>query len=343
MAQPQHTRNDPHAGCMTCTGPNPRGPQLVRALRGEPHAEAPIWGEKVVPPEIVFGGYDPPPLRPYRDFFTDSGNHGPSGFQQSKLRLGRNESRGGSQPCGGLVEPPCEGTAYKQVSVPFSTTHPEGYRIGPSDALHQRRRRRTTGQSDPRRTAQQPFGVGRAPSGHRPLQEVQPEPVQLRRHGRHPAASRGRVCRRVPECILSWIRGRYVRGRELEDRGLGRNDDRGLQATLRTIGRDAGRTGSVDGTPDRPRCTEPAAVDTPAARGMRCRVRRASSSSAASSGSSRGRWSDLRRRVLPHLRLHRAMSGGRCTRVCIDRLDPRTSYTATRRPIPLVMRRTVFP
>ena len=47
--------------------------------------------------------------------------------------------------------------------------------------------------------------------------------------------------------------GAMYEGRELEDRGLVRNDDRGLQATLRTIGRDAGRTGSVGRAPDRSR------------------------------------------------------------------------------------------
>ena len=125
MAQPQHTRNDPHAGCMSALDPIVGGHSWYEHYVENRTLRHP-FGREAIPPEIVFGGYDPPPLRPYRDFFTDNANHGLADFSSRNFVSVGTNLGGGSQPCGGLVEPPCEETAYKQVSLPFSTTTLKG-------------------------------------------------------------------------------------------------------------------------------------------------------------------------------------------------------------------------
>ena len=123
MAQPQHTRNDPHAGCADI--------DPVNAIVGahswyEEYTENRMLGrtfpriEDVVP-GLVLGGYDPVPVRPYDDFFTEANRRGIADFSSRNFLSAGTNLGGSSERCGGLVEPPCEASAYRQAVQPFST------------------------------------------------------------------------------------------------------------------------------------------------------------------------------------------------------------------------------
>ena len=121
MAQPQHTRNDSHVGCT----------DLVNLFFGdhswyEHYVEDrtlrrvfPRGGE--IPPALVLGGYDPVSIRPYQEFFTDVSRRGIADFSSRNFLSAGTNLGGGFDPCGGLTEPPCEATAYRQISRPYST------------------------------------------------------------------------------------------------------------------------------------------------------------------------------------------------------------------------------
>ena len=65
-------------------------------------------------------GYEPVSIRPYQEFFTDSAHRGMADFSSRNfLSVGTN--LGSKSECGGLVEPPCQATAYQQWPQPFST------------------------------------------------------------------------------------------------------------------------------------------------------------------------------------------------------------------------------
>ena len=126
MAQPQHTRNDRHADCS----------RLPHGVDGG-HS----WYEQYVedrtlrrafprrggadPPELVLGEYEPVSTRPYREFFTDSARRGLADFSSLNfLSVGTN--LGSNPECGGLIEPPCQATAYQQRVQPFTTATLKG-------------------------------------------------------------------------------------------------------------------------------------------------------------------------------------------------------------------------
>ena len=69
MAQPQHTRNDPHAGCMSALDPIVGGHSWYEHYVENRTLRRPF--ERVIPPEIVFGGYDAAPDPALSRFFTD--------------------------------------------------------------------------------------------------------------------------------------------------------------------------------------------------------------------------------------------------------------------------------
>jgi hypothetical protein len=119
MAQPQHTRNDPHADCLDV---------LDWILGGhswyEQYVENRTLGRVfprggALPPALVLVGYDPVATGLYQDLFTDPGRRGLADFSSRNfLSAGTNL---GSDACRGLSEPPCEPTGYDNVSRPFST------------------------------------------------------------------------------------------------------------------------------------------------------------------------------------------------------------------------------
>lgn len=123
MAQPQHTRNDPHAGCADIDPMN----VIVGAHSWyEEYTENRTLGRTFpriedVAPGLVLGGYDPVPVRPYDDFFTEANRRGIADFSSRNFLSAGTNLGGSSERCGGLVEPPCEASAYRQAVQPFST------------------------------------------------------------------------------------------------------------------------------------------------------------------------------------------------------------------------------
>ena len=121
MAQPQHTRNDPHAGCADLLTPIVGGHSWYeqytedRTLRrgsqrgGEP------------PPEIVLTGYEPVSVRPYRDFFTDAARRGMADFSSRNFLTAGTNLGSAPDPCGGLVDPPCVEASYRKALTTFSS------------------------------------------------------------------------------------------------------------------------------------------------------------------------------------------------------------------------------
>ena len=115
MAQPQHTRNDPHADCSEgmswLVGGHSWYEDYIeaRALNGP-------FRQEIVP-GLVLGGYDAVPTRPYQDFFSEGGRRGLADFS-SRNFVSAGTNLGGD--CTGLLEPPCEPAAYRRVSVPYS-------------------------------------------------------------------------------------------------------------------------------------------------------------------------------------------------------------------------------
>ena len=149
MAQPQHTRNDPHAGCMSALDPIVGGHSWYEHYVENRALRRPFRREASIPPDWSSAGTMPPrfgpiesssPTRPVAASRTSA-----AGTSSRPERT----SRGGSQPCGGLPEPPCEATAYEQVSRPFSTHDSRRAPYRHRDALHPRCRRRTDWPSDP--------------------------------------------------------------------------------------------------------------------------------------------------------------------------------------------------
>jgi hypothetical protein len=123
MAQPQHTRNDPHAGCFSVLNPIFGGHSWYEQYLEDRTLRRPFEQTGNIPPPTTLVGYAPPSIRFYRDFFTDSTRHGLADFSSRNfLSVGTNLGGG----CAGLVEPPCEGTAYQQVSLLFSSATLKG-------------------------------------------------------------------------------------------------------------------------------------------------------------------------------------------------------------------------
>ena len=121
MAQPQHTRNDPHAGCVSGLDPIVGGHSWYEHYVEDRTLGRvfPRGGE--IPPAVVLGDYDPVAIRPYQEFFTDASRRGIADFSSRNFLSAGTNLGGGFDPCGGLTEPPCEVTAYQQVSRPYST------------------------------------------------------------------------------------------------------------------------------------------------------------------------------------------------------------------------------
>jgi hypothetical protein len=112
MAQPQHTRNDPHPDCSDgvswVIGGHSWYEQYIEARAlGQPFLKA------GVPPGLVLGGYSAIDNRPYQAFFSDAGQRGLADFSSRNFfSAGTNLGRF-FNPCGGLLAPPCEPANYK--------------------------------------------------------------------------------------------------------------------------------------------------------------------------------------------------------------------------------------
>jgi hypothetical protein len=129
-AQPQHTRNDPHAGCAD---------PLASIFGGhswyEEYTEDRTLGRvfprgDTPPPPIVLTGYAALPNRPYEGFFSNTDRRGMADFSSRNfLTVGTNLGAI-PEPCDGLVEPPCFEEAYRKTMTAFTTQTLNGPIVG---------------------------------------------------------------------------------------------------------------------------------------------------------------------------------------------------------------------
>jgi hypothetical protein len=114
MAQPQHTRNDPHLGCANSVaqyfgGEQSWFEQYVEArVLGTPYGRRPTLG-------VTFGGYPAPSLPSYRDYWANVNDSGLAQFSGLNFfspgtNLGSYSLLGGR--CAGLPQPACDPAAY---------------------------------------------------------------------------------------------------------------------------------------------------------------------------------------------------------------------------------------
>jgi hypothetical protein len=121
MAQPQHTRNDPHVGCT-----------LLRFIAGEKswyeaytetRARTVKYKNRTVASRsLVFAGYDPVSLPAYRDYWANPMGSGLAEYSSRNFfSAGTNLGVFNVQePCGGLSEPVCDPRAYSTEDVSFT-------------------------------------------------------------------------------------------------------------------------------------------------------------------------------------------------------------------------------
>jgi hypothetical protein len=126
MAQPQHTRNDVHANCLLVPDAIVGGPSWYEEYTENRTLRQTFPRTIDVPSPLVLGGYEPIPTRPYQDFFSEAGRQGLADFSSRNFFSAGTNLGVGSGSCGGLVQPSCEATAYRQVFQPFSTTTLKG-------------------------------------------------------------------------------------------------------------------------------------------------------------------------------------------------------------------------
>jgi hypothetical protein len=131
MAQPQHTRNDPHLGCLDIVAGEESWYETyieTRALgqqfrtRGQPS------------PPLVLDGYPPVSRRPYRELFAGDGRGLAEFSSRNFFSTGTNLSRFGN--CGGLSAPVCEPGAYRKEVRPFTVTTVDGTAVSGTVTLY---------------------------------------------------------------------------------------------------------------------------------------------------------------------------------------------------------------
>lgn len=126
MAQPQHTRNNPHSGCI---------PHSIAGERSwyEAYIETRALGERFrtrgqPASPLLLDGYTTPRFTSYQDFWTTAGRQGLADFSSRNFfSAGTNLSTFGN--CGGLAEPLCDRSAYIQTTTPFSFQAVDGKTI----------------------------------------------------------------------------------------------------------------------------------------------------------------------------------------------------------------------
>ena len=128
MAQPQHTRNDPHMGCGIPTLETIGGQRSWYEVYTETRALGQNYRGRSAPSRpLVLSGYDPVGFRADRDYWANANHSGlaeysSTNFFSAGTNFGSNDP---TQPCGGLVRPVCAPALYEfeKIRVPvFSVT-----------------------------------------------------------------------------------------------------------------------------------------------------------------------------------------------------------------------------
>lgn len=135
MGQPQHTRNDPHAGCFQFIA----GEHSWFEDYMETRARGIAFRARSLPsPPLLLDGYSPVGFRAYRDYWANPTLSGLADFSSRNfLSAGTNLGRN----CDGLPEPPCSPDAYGQREVTISALTISGTPLTGTVRLFNRRMR----------------------------------------------------------------------------------------------------------------------------------------------------------------------------------------------------------
>jgi hypothetical protein len=109
VAQPQHTRNDRHSGCVPPIGGHSSWYERyveTRALRQN------FRSRGTTSPELILDGYPAPKLTTYEAYWSSSQQEG-LGDLSSRNFFSAGTNLGELVPCGGLAAPPCRVDAYR--------------------------------------------------------------------------------------------------------------------------------------------------------------------------------------------------------------------------------------
>lgn len=141
MAQPQHTRNDPHAGCERFPANYLAGEHSWYEEYIDMRAQGRTFGNRQTLP-LTFGDYAPPRFTTPRDFWGNDAQTGLADFSSRNfLSAGTNLPAGcAGQPddpaqgipgAPGLPQPPCDPASpeYQRVETPFSLTSVDGQTV----------------------------------------------------------------------------------------------------------------------------------------------------------------------------------------------------------------------
>jgi hypothetical protein len=125
MAQPQHTRNDPHADCADGLSWLVGGHSWY-----EDYIETKALGLPFRtlndPGTLPLAGYPAVPPQPYQDFFSNGGLGGLADFSSRNFLSAGTNLGGSATPCAGLTQPPCEPAAYVEGDIVYSVTTLKG-------------------------------------------------------------------------------------------------------------------------------------------------------------------------------------------------------------------------
>ena len=123
MAQPQHTRNDPHLGCANALAQFVAGEKSWYEKYTEARALNEPYRTRRDANPVVLSGYGPVSFQAYRDHWTNASGSGLAEFSSRNFfsagtNMGPFSPLGG--PCGGLREPVCDAQAYRTEDFDFT-------------------------------------------------------------------------------------------------------------------------------------------------------------------------------------------------------------------------------
>ena len=123
MAQPQHTRHDPHLGCTSAVLEFVAGGKSWYETYTETRARNQRYRSRNdASRPLVLSGYGPVGFHAYRDYWANASGSGLADFSSRNFfsagtNLGSFSVAGA---CGGLPQPVCDSHAYRTEDVPFT-------------------------------------------------------------------------------------------------------------------------------------------------------------------------------------------------------------------------------